>query len=225
MLNSLQLTGRAFTHVRDVADPQCILHERAAQALLSMRTAARAAGIELTIVSSFRDFKRQASIWNAKFRGERKLLDRSGHVLQPTALDERALVDAILIWSALPGASRHHWGTDIDVMDGAAIPAGHPSQLLPHEFVPGGIFARLDDWLTQNMAIFDFFRPYSTDRGGVHPEPWHLSYAPESVPALQHLTLEVLSEAVAASNVDGRDHILANLPEIYARYVLAVDNP
>ena len=30
--------------------------------------------------------------------------------------------DAILLWSALPGASRHHWGTDFDVFDRAAVP-------------------------------------------------------------------------------------------------------
>ena len=28
------------------------------------------------------------------------------------------------------------------------------------------------------MHAFGFFRPYTTDRGGVAPEPWHLSYAP-----------------------------------------------
>ena len=35
-------------------------------------------------------------------------------------------IEAILRWSALPGASRHHWGTDLDLIDAHAIqPGGH----------------------------------------------------------------------------------------------------
>ncbi len=37
---------------------------------------------------------------------------------------EAERVAAILVWSALPGASRHHWGTDCDVIDAAALPPG-----------------------------------------------------------------------------------------------------
>ena len=43
-LNSLELTGRAATHVRDVADPRCVLHIRAAEALIALRR--RPAGLE-----------------------------------------------------------------------------------------------------------------------------------------------------------------------------------
>ncbi len=90
-------------------------------------------------MSSFRDFERQLAIWNGKCRGERDLLDRgraSGWM--PAALDQDALVSAILLWSALPGASRHHWGTDMDVIDAAAVPAGAAVQLEPAEYAPGG---------------------------------------------------------------------------------------
>src|ERR1700683_1405996 len=121
MFNSLELTGRASTHVREVPELNCTLHIGAVESALAMRAAARAAGIELAIVSSFRDFDRQLAIWNAKYSGERQLLDRAGRALQHAELNAQALVDAILIWSALPGASRHHWGTDVDVIDRAAL--------------------------------------------------------------------------------------------------------
>ncbi len=42
-VNSLQVTGRLDTHVREVADPPCVLHPRTAEALQSMRVEARAA--------------------------------------------------------------------------------------------------------------------------------------------------------------------------------------
>jgi LAS superfamily LD-carboxypeptidase LdcB len=225
MLNILEATGRAATHVRDVADPKCRVHMRAADALLAMRNEAALAGIDLTIVSAFRDFNHQLAIWTAKFNGERPLLDGAGVPINHAELYESALIDAILIWSALPGASRHHWGSDVDVIDAAALPAGARAQLTPAEFAPGGCFQRLSGWLDSNMGRFGFFRPYATDRGGVRPEPWHLSYAPVSVPALQVLSLDVLREALALATLPGQQTVLARLPELYERYVLAVDGP
>jgi LAS superfamily LD-carboxypeptidase LdcB len=223
MLDSLQLTGRTATHVLNVADPACTVHADAVSGLLALSRAARQDGIELTVVSSFRDFERQAAIWNGKFKGERELLDRSGRVLERRELGESALVEAILHWSALPGASRHHWGTDMDVVDTAAVPAGYRPRLTGAEFAERGVFAKLDRWLTANMQRFGFFRPYSSDRGGVLPEPWHLSYAPLAVPALDALTVELLAEAIGASDLCGKDLVLARLPQIHARYVKAVD--
>jgi LAS superfamily LD-carboxypeptidase LdcB len=225
MFNSLELTGRSSTHVREVPELGCILHGEAMLQALAMRSAARAAGIELAIVSSFRDFDRQVAIWNAKYSGERQLLDRDGRALIHAHLSESALIDAILIWSALPGASRHHWGTDIDVIDRAAVAPDYRPQLVRAEFGRNGPFARLDAWLAENMATFGFFRPYATDQGGVQPEPWHLSFAPVAEPALAALTPAVLSAALAASGIAGRDAVLARLPEIYVRYVTSIDPP
>jgi hypothetical protein len=56
MFNPLELTGRSSTHVRAVPELGCILHSEAASQALAMRAAARAVGIELAVVSSFRDF-------------------------------------------------------------------------------------------------------------------------------------------------------------------------
>src|ERR1700724_2555104 len=77
-LNYLEVTGRAATHVRDVADPRCVLHVRAAEALIAMRDEARGAGIALDVVSGFRDFNRQVTLWSGKFNGSRPLLDARG---------------------------------------------------------------------------------------------------------------------------------------------------
>jgi LAS superfamily LD-carboxypeptidase LdcB len=217
------VTGRSATHVHDVADPRCVLHARAAEALIAMRNEARTAGIEVNVVSAFRDFNRQVDIWTAKFNGRRPLLDASGLEINRADLYESALIDAVLTWSALPGASRHHWGSEIDVIDAAALPAGGRPQLTPGEFAPGGCFERLNGWLDSNMQRFGFFRPYATFRGGVQPEPWHLSYGAVSIPALEVLSLDVLREAIEAADMPGRSTVLARLPELYQRYVLAVD--
>jgi LAS superfamily LD-carboxypeptidase LdcB len=224
-LNSLQVTGRVATHVRDVADPPCVLHPRVAEALRSMREEARASGIDLYVASAFRDFNRQLAIWSAKFNGRRPLLDICGVEMVHADLDEYALIDAILTWSALPGASRHHWGSELDIVDAAALGPGERARLVAQEYEPGGRFERLAGWLDSNIGRFGFFRPYATWQGGVRPEPWHLSYAPVSVPALQVLSLDVLREAVGEADMPGKHAVLARLPELYERYVLAVNQP
>ena len=224
-LDPLQLTGRSATHVIEIEQPRCTLHVEAVEPFLAMRRAAALAGIDLVPVSSFRDFARQAVIWNAKYRGERTLLGRDGHPLDFAGVERSALVDTILWWSALPGASRHHWGSDLDVIDAAAVPPDYRVQLVPQEFAPQGVFARLEDWLARHMGEFGFFRPYTTDRGGVQPEPWHLSYAPISVPALDALTVDVLRDALSHEPIDGLDDVHARLDAIHARYVARVDLP
>ncbi len=225
MLNSLELTGRAATHVQAVPELGATLHNEAVAATLALRAAARNEGLEVEVISSFRDFDRQQAIWNAKYRGERPLLDRAEREMDTAGLDERGKVDAILLWSALPGASRHHWGSDIDVVDRAAVGPGYRPRLTASEFAADGPFRGLDAWLSANMHRYGFFRPYTVDRGGVQPEPWHLSYAPVALPALEALTPEVLTEAIAASSIHGREHVLARLAELHARFVSAVSFP
>jgi LAS superfamily LD-carboxypeptidase LdcB len=225
MLTSLELTGRATTHVVAVPELGCTVHRGAAQAVVELSAAARAAGIHLAIASSFRSFERQVQIWNAKYIGERPVLARDGRPLDRGRADPNALVDAILAWSALPGASRHHWGTDFDVVDGTALASGYQPRLVPEEYAPGGVFGKLGSWMDANLAKHGFFRPYRTERGGVQPEAWHVSFAPIATQALGALTLEVLIEAVAASTMHGREVVLARVPELYERYVKGIDPP
>jgi len=220
-----QLTGRSRDHLSELADPRCSLHREVIGSFLAMRAAAAAEGLDLAAFSSFRDFDRQLAIWNGKFRGEREMQDRAGRRLDARALSPGERVDAILWWSALPGASRHHWGTDFDVMDLAALPPGYRVQVVPAEYRPGGPFHRLTTWLDANMHAYGFYRPYATDRGGVSPEPWHLSHAPVAQRALRALSVDGLRAVLSASEIEGKDEVLETLAENFRRYVLDVDPP
>jgi LAS superfamily LD-carboxypeptidase LdcB len=224
-MNEFELTGRARTHVVELAQPRCALHYEVVASFLAMREAAAADGIDLSPRSTFRDFDTQVSIWNRKWSGERPLYNRAGQRIERSQLADSDTVDAILCWSAVPGGSRHHWGTDVDVIDAAAVPAGYTVELLASEYAPDGIFARLTTWLDANMRRFGFFRPYATDRGGVSPEPWHLSYAPVALPALESLSLSMLRRVIDGSAISGKPFVLARLPEIYTRFLLAIDAP
>lgn len=222
MLNALELTGRARTHVCQLDELNAALHRDAVNPFLDMRAAAAHEGIDIAVASSFRDFNAQLRIWNKKFSGERTLYDAQGAPLEYASLNEAQIVEAILSWSALPGASRHHWGTEIDVIDRATLGPEGRYELLPQEAEPGGVFYRLHQWLDANIARFGFYRPYDSYRGGVNPEAWHLSYAPVSMRALQLVTLDVLREAVAGADLLGKDLVLEQLASIAQRYVFNV---
>jgi len=223
MLNELELTGRVRTHVVQRDDLKAALHPLALEPFLAMKADAARAGIDMVIISAFRDFAAQQRIWNMKWRGERPLLDADGHERDRAGLAPRDIMQAILCWSALPGASRHHWGTELDVVDRAAMPEGYRVQLVPSEAAPGGPFHALHCWLDANMHRYGFFRPYRTFRGGVLPEAWHLSYAAVADAALAALTPELLREAIATSDLLGKELILTEVAELHARYVVNID--
>ncbi|TAK56010.1 MAG: D-alanyl-D-alanine carboxypeptidase family protein [Gammaproteobacteria bacterium] len=224
-MDALQLTGRKADHVVEVAEPACQLHGAAVEPFLALCQAAARAGHPLAVVSSFRDFGRQRQIWNAKYRGERPVMDRRGRPLEVTALDPRRRVEALLRWSALPGASRHHWGTDLDVADRNVLASGYCPRLDPAEYRRGGPFAALGDWLGQHVHRYGFYRPYTRSGTGVAAEPWHLSFAPVARGALAGMTLDLLAGAIENAGVEGESEILARLPAIRRRYVLAVTPP
>ena len=65
-----------------------------------------------------------------------------------------------MLWSALPGASRHHWGTDFDVYDKAKIEStGKKLELIPEEYEDNGPCALLSQWLFNNAEKFGFYFP------------------------------------------------------------------
>lgn len=224
-MNVGELTGQARSHISAVSDPECLLHAHVVTPFLNLRRAAERDGIDLVPMSSFRDFARQMAIWNGKFNGERPLYDAMGTLIDAGALTPAERVDAILLWSALPGASRHHWGTDLDLVDRSAPAAGYQIKLTRAEFAPGGPFARLDQWLEAHAARFGFFRPFRGVCSGVQPEPWHLSFAPIAEQARHSLSPAVLTAAIAGAPLLGKDAVLARLDELHARYVTTIDLP
>ena len=188
-----------------------------------MRDEAAKCGIEINPVSSFRDFGSQLKIWNRKFLGKSPLYDRNGKMVDSSRLAKREIVTHILAWSALPGASRHHWGTEIDVVDGGAVKPGYVVRLLPEECEKGAPFYPMHCWLNENMQRFGFYRPYRGKKGGVAFEPWHISYGKISSQALSELTLEMLYRVVEESEMAGRELVTDMLPAIYREYVKNVE--
>ena len=153
------------------ADRQGMYMRRDAyDAFLKMTTKAQESGIVLTIRSAARNFDYQKGIWERKWTGVTKLSDGtdvSKDIKEPI---DKAL--KILEYSSMPGTSRHHWGTDIDLNS------------FNNKYFESGKGKKIYDWLTSNASSFGFCQPY-TPKGdhrphGYNEEKWHWSYQPVS---------------------------------------------
>lgn len=217
-----RLCGQDEFDLVEVAEFGCKLQREVVPALRQLVKAAAIHGFEVKVASAYRSFAGQQKIWDGKARGGRTVLDGNERPLDISCLSEWEQVQAILRWSALPGASRHHWGTDFDIYEVSSLPAGYKVQLTQAETQAGGVLAVFYEWLDERLEAnqaFGFYRPYAQDRGGVAPEPWHLSFRPLSEPCERALTLAALEQVIEESTIELRSTVLAHLEEIYRRFV------
>lgn len=213
-----QLTGQVQTHLVEFA-PNRLLHKQVITDFTALQAAAKQHGFTLHIASAFRSFERQLMIWNNKYSGITAILDKDETVIDINKISEKDKLYKVLHWSALPSASRHHWGTDIDVYDPTLLPKGQSLQLQKSEYLNDGYFSELTEWLSQNIQQFGFYRPYQKDLGGVAQEPWHISYFPLAERFLSQLDLDLISNRIMSHSVLGKSLILEELPTIYKQYI------
>ncbi len=168
------------------------LRKPAAEAFQKMIFAAKKDGIELYSLSSYRSFERQKNIWNSKYRA-----------LLKKKIPPQKIIQNIIRYSSIPGTSRHHWGTDLDIIDNSKPRPSDP--LLTEHYLQGGIYHDLYQWLKKNGASFGFEEVYTNDplRTGYAYEPWHWSYSELSIPYLkQYLTID-LQKHWKARSIEG----------------------
>ena len=103
----LMAFGLTTEHVVETACG-AMMQEDAARSFYALQTRAQHAGFQLSIASSFRYYERQLAIFNAKWRGERQVLDDKNLRLLREDYSDEAWLHRILRFSALPGTSRHH---------------------------------------------------------------------------------------------------------------------
>jgi LAS superfamily LD-carboxypeptidase LdcB len=221
------LTGRESSHLVSLDDKR-LIHPDALRALNQLKELAlKDIGAKIEVISSYRNFQDQLNIWNLKASGERDLFDLNENKLDYQDLSKEELLKAILLWSAIPGGSRHHWGTDIDIFDASKIQM-KDVKLLNSECSSDGVCGDLHLWLDQKIKdnnSLGFFRPYDTDRNytGVGQEKWHLSFNPISNEYLEKYTYEVFLKNIQDSTIILKEEILSNSNLIYENYILNID--
>lgn len=157
------------------------LRKEAYEAFRKMHAAAKADGINLTIVSATRTFINQRAIWERKWTGIAKV---GGKNLATSTPDHAERATAILTYSSMPGTSRHHWGTDIDLNN------------LNNSWFESGTGKKVYNWLTKHAGEYGFCQTYTElneDRpNGYQEERWHWSYTPLSSLFLQDYEAQIV---------------------------------
>ncbi|WP_029449941.1 M15 family metallopeptidase [Cellulophaga baltica] len=180
------------------------LRKEAHDAFIEMKRAAYTGGIDLKIVSSYRSFDRQQVIFENKFI---KYTDAGMAPLDA--------ISKIIEYSTIPGTSRHHWGTDIDVIDGYQKVSG--DVLVPSKYGEGQPFADFKKWMDENSEKFGFYLVYTDDkkRRGFKYEPWHYSYAPISIPMLETFRSKNLLQIYKDEDFLGSEHFTSGFLRTY----------
>lgn len=157
------------------------LHHEALDAYMNLHADAQLDGIPLVLVSTLRTFDRQKTIWENKWFG--RVLTNGVDLNTIPSRTEKA--QRILRYSAMPGTSRHHWGTDFDINS------------LEPEYFASGLGNEVWHWMRENAPRYGFAQPYTSKangRAGYEEEPWHWSYVPVALPLLQAFVQLVRNE-------------------------------
>ena len=190
------LTGRV-NYTRDTtftkvaaryAEKGVFLKKAAYHAYLKMYAAAAKDGVRLTIISGTRSFGEQEAIWERKWADAQAIGNAN---LKNVAL-------AVLRWSSMPGTSRHHWGTDMDLVS------------LKKAYYQTSAGKKTYAWLCNNAARFGFFQPFNAGRTeGYQEEKWHWSYLPlakvylqEYIKQVSYADISGFKGATVAPNLD-----------------------
>tara|TARA_B100000524_G_scaffold111513_1_gene54114 strand:- start:249 stop:932 length:684 start_codon:yes stop_codon:yes gene_type:complete len=173
------------------------LEKETYSAFIKMKDAAEKDGIIIKLVSGFRDFYRQQMIWNNKYKKFTNEFSLDG----PTAIKE------IIRFSTIPGTSRHHWGTEIDIIDKNF--ENEKDLLISKKYEEGGIFNSLKKWMDKNSKRFGFYIVYDDDsnRPGFEYEPWHYTYKPISDLYQREFLKLNLKSIISKTKVEGKEFI------------------
>jgi LAS superfamily LD-carboxypeptidase LdcB len=131
------------------------------EAYKKMYDAALADSIKLIITSGHRTFVEQFCEWQLRWDNPRT------NIQFPNDIEKAKYV---LQYRSMPGTSRHHWGTDIDLNN---------YEFAYYQTKEG---QKIYKWLNENAATYGFFQPYTPideQRAfGYQEEKWHWSYKP-----------------------------------------------
>lgn len=169
-------------HTRRIAGRDC-LRKETYDAFVKMYKAASKDGVKLEIISATRNFDDQKKIWEGKWTG--KIIVEGKNLSTVSDLKARALI--IMYFSAMPGTSRHHWGTDMDLNS------------WDNSYFEKGEGKKIYDWLTSHANEYGFCQPYtskSSGRSGYEEERWHWSYLPLAKEFLEEYKKQIRYEDI-----------------------------
>ncbi len=190
------------------------LREEAHLAFIKMKAEALKEGINIQVVSSYRDFNHQNRIWTRKYNKYTK-----------QGLSSEKSIKKIIEYSTIPGTSRHHWGTDLDIIDSNSK---QPKNVLNAEHFHGnGPFCILKEWMDVHANSFGFYLVYTdnANRKGFKYEPWHYSYKPLSKQYLEDYQKLNLIEILKQEKLIGSEQFTEEFIKIFVNQNILDINP
>jgi LAS superfamily LD-carboxypeptidase LdcB len=171
------------------------LRKEAYEAFLKLSAEALKSDIRLQVVSSYRSFSHQNRIWERKYK---RYID--------SGLSAQDSIKKIIEYSTIPGTSRHHWGTDLDLID-ANVKQPH-NVLNPAHFDDNGCFSKFKIWMNKHANDFGFYLVYTNkeNRKGFKYEPWHYSFKPLSKAYLDDYQTLNLKDIIKSEQLMGCDY-------------------
>ena len=177
-------------------------------AYVEMYKAAKGVGINLKLISGTRTFYHQKSIWERKWTGKTKV-DGKNLFTEVSDINKRAKM--ILKYSSMPGTSRHHWGTDIDV---------YSLNDVDFQTTKG---KEVYKWLKNNALNYGFCQVYTPKDSlrpmGYEEEKWHWSYFP-----ISEKMLKEYQKRIKYSDISGFKGSQTALPlKVIENYVFGIN--
>jgi len=178
------------------------------EAYWKLKGRAKEDGWHLILASGYRSFYAQRQIWN-RYDAEYKKYPH---------LDEKGRVRAIMSIVSVPGLSRHHWGTDLDISENSlqgrltSITSDTPQKVVEYY-----------RWMEENAPQFGFCKVYEGKKGAVMDEPWHWSYLPFStVYERQFIGIRDFKR-ILDMHVGDVNYLMKNLPNILKREIGSIN--
>ncbi|WP_028284385.1 M15 family metallopeptidase [Olleya marilimosa] len=190
------------------------LREEAQLSFKKMQVAALKDGISIGAISSYRSFAHQKRIWERKFNNNKA-----------KGLSDLDNIKKIIEYSTIPGTSRHHWGTDIDIYQ---TNVKQPKNvLLPKNYHNNGPYCKLKEWMDTNASTYGFYLVYTdnANRKGFKYEPWHFSYKALSATYLKAYKKLNISEILKTEGLSGIDSFTADFINKYISQNILDINP
>mgnify|MGYP001613182670 FL=1 len=179
-----------------------------------MKSEAQKAGFKIHVVSSYRNYTYQNGIWERKYKAN-----------QAKKIAAKQNIDKIIEYSTIPGTSRHHWGTDLDIIDAIK---GIPSDPLNEKhFNVGGSMHKFKLWLDENASKYGFYLVYTDNinRKGFKYEPWHFTYKAISKPMLDEYKKLNIKKVLQENKLLGSDNFTDDFIEKYTKENILDINP
>jgi LAS superfamily LD-carboxypeptidase LdcB len=168
----------AFSVVpKEISSKKIYIRKEVLTAFLKMEQTAKKTGVSLKIISGTRNFAHQKRIWNYKWNEKYKNIPPLKRATK------------ILEFSSMPSTSRHHWGTDIDLIN------------LNNSYFSYGKGLKQYNWLIKNASKFGFYQVYTSKkngRTGYNEEKWHWTYLP-----LSSIYLNFYNQKITIKDITG----------------------